>query len=275
MLDFIELLKIKSLSNKYTDWYVDIISNALNRFRPKNRTREKIRKEAKLLFGYIEGHHILPKCICSTPDQISNLSNYAYLTAREHFICHWLLTKMFEDKQIYYKMENALSRFIQNSSGQRILTSRQYARARLASSLSAGDRGKKNKGNKRPELSERNKLIKPAKGSKWYHDSLLENSYMLKPDDPCIISMNLIEGRLTSKIKGTKHYHDVNGKNYMLLTSDPKIQELHLIEGMKINIESSYPLIVCPHCNKSGRRSQGMYRFHFDNCKFRYREPHV
>lgn len=274
MLDFIELLRANSLPNKYTGWYINIINNARNRFIPKNTTREKIRKEANSLIGYVEGHHILPKCICSTPGQLSNLDNYAYLTAREHFVCHWLLTKMFLDKQTYYKMENALSRFMQNSSGKRILTSRQYSRARLASSLSASNRGKKNKGSKRPKLSERNKLIRPAKDSSWYYDSL-ENSYMLKLGDTRIASMNLIKGRPASKIKGTHHYHDINGKNYMLLKDDPKILQLLLIRGSKIDTESTYPLIVCPHCGKSGRRSQGMYRFHFDNCKFRYQVLHA
>lgn len=27
------------------------------------------------------------------------------------------------------------------------------------------------------------------------------------------------------------------------------------------------PMITCPHCNKVGQQSPGMFRFHFDNCK--------
>lgn len=40
--------------------------------------------------GYTEDHHIIPRCMDGpdTPDNIVTLS------ARQHFICHWLLTKM-------------------------------------------------------------------------------------------------------------------------------------------------------------------------------------
>lgn len=48
---------------------------------------------------YTERHHILPKCMGGTDDQ----SNIAVLTAREHFIAHQLLVKMYPgvDKLVY------------------------------------------------------------------------------------------------------------------------------------------------------------------------------
>jgi len=64
------------LKNKYTKWYNNIILDAAARV---NRT------------GYYEKHHIVPKSIGGTNDK----SNLIYLTAKEHFICHLLLTKMF------------------------------------------------------------------------------------------------------------------------------------------------------------------------------------
>lgn len=72
------------LSNKYTTYYYDIINRA------KTRT----------LKDYKENHHIIPKCffveqsatgwLLGDPDD----NNTVNITAREHFICHWLLTKM-------------------------------------------------------------------------------------------------------------------------------------------------------------------------------------
>lgn len=58
-------------SNKYTSWYYEIINKALNR--------------TSFTF-YMEKHHIIPKCMGGIQT--------VKLTAREHFICHLLLTKM-------------------------------------------------------------------------------------------------------------------------------------------------------------------------------------
>jgi hypothetical protein len=74
------------LQNKYTKWYFSIISKA------KNRTNLK---------EYSEKHHIVPKSLGGSNDP----SNLVDLTAREHFVCHMLLTKMvvgkFKQKMIY------------------------------------------------------------------------------------------------------------------------------------------------------------------------------
>lgn len=54
--------------------------------------------------GYTERHHILPKCLGGTNDK-ENLVN---LSAREHFICHLLLTKIYiKGSNEYYKMCHA------------------------------------------------------------------------------------------------------------------------------------------------------------------------
>lgn len=62
------------IDNKYTRWYYDIVNRAKNR----------------LIDGYVEKHHVIPKSIGGTDDK----SNLVILTAREHFLCHLLLTKM-------------------------------------------------------------------------------------------------------------------------------------------------------------------------------------
>ena len=100
-------------NNKYKKWYDMIIDNA------KNRDLE----------GYKERHHIIPKCIGGSNEK-DNLIN---LTAREHFICHWLLTKCVTNTFYQKKMLNALGKFVQESSKQqRNLNSRQYEIARKA-----------------------------------------------------------------------------------------------------------------------------------------------
>ena len=49
------------------------------------------RAKTRILEGYKERHHIIPKCINGTDDK----SNLVELTAREHFICHKLLTEIY------------------------------------------------------------------------------------------------------------------------------------------------------------------------------------
>lgn len=66
------------LPNKYTRWYYAIVNGSKNR----------------ISFGYVEKHHIIPKSFGGSND----VSNIAVLTAREHFICHRLLSKMTEGK---------------------------------------------------------------------------------------------------------------------------------------------------------------------------------
>lgn len=97
--------------NKYTKAYYLIINRA------KNLKRSK--KE-----DYFEVHHIIPRC---SPFLGTNeKDNLVLLTAKEHFICHMLLTKMC-DGEGKYKMICALNNMSRISKSQdRIITSAQY-----------------------------------------------------------------------------------------------------------------------------------------------------
>jgi hypothetical protein len=64
---------INNIMNKYKTWYNNIIDIA------RNRVTE----------GYTELHHIIPRSLGGSDDA----DNLVALTAREHFICHILLTK--------------------------------------------------------------------------------------------------------------------------------------------------------------------------------------
>ena len=61
------------IDNKYKVWHDNIIANGKNR----------------ILSGYKEKHHILPRCLGGK----NNKENLVELTAREHFIVHMLLCK--------------------------------------------------------------------------------------------------------------------------------------------------------------------------------------
>jgi hypothetical protein len=74
------------LENKYKLWHDNIIAKAKNR----------------LLEGYKEVHHIIPKSCGGSNDK----DNLVILTAREHYIVHLLLIKFIE-KKYYFKMIKA------------------------------------------------------------------------------------------------------------------------------------------------------------------------
>lgn len=80
----------------YLNSYTSIIENA----KTVNRKRTK--------FEYFENHHIVPKCVGGT-DETSNL---VLLTAKEHFVCHHLLTKIYNDPKLkfaFWAMCNQMS----------------------------------------------------------------------------------------------------------------------------------------------------------------------
>jgi len=76
------------IDNKYTHWYYSIINTALSRI---------------TLTDYTEKHHIIPRSLGG----INSTSNLVKLTAKEHFVCHRLLTKMVVDDKAKIKMHNA------------------------------------------------------------------------------------------------------------------------------------------------------------------------
>jgi hypothetical protein len=102
------------IDNKYTRWYYQIITTA----------------QQRSLTGYTEEHHIIPKSLNGSNDS----TNLVLLTAREHLICHMLLTKMVTGKH-HQKMIHAwwaMATLEAECQDRHRLTSRQYETVRKA-----------------------------------------------------------------------------------------------------------------------------------------------
>ena len=115
------------LQNKYTTWYNNIINNAMSR--------------TLHIDTYTEKHHIIPKCLGGTDHK----SNLIKLTAKEHFICHLLLTKMLvgfnKHKMIY--AANRMLNVSKNHQRYKInSTTYQYIRQQVSIASSADQKGK-------------------------------------------------------------------------------------------------------------------------------------
>ena len=72
--------------NKYKKWYSQITQNGKT---SKDEGDER--------------HHIVPRSLGGNDDP----QNIAFITPREHFICHWLLTKIYHGGEDHWKMINA------------------------------------------------------------------------------------------------------------------------------------------------------------------------
>lgn len=122
------------LPNKYTEWYNAIIANA--------KLRTLLNTE------YSEKHHIIPRSLGGDDSK----ENLVRLTAREHFICHLLLTKMLTGGS-RAKMILALSCMTLESKNQsrHKLKSRQYDYIRTELSKCSQGSGNPSYGRKRTE----------------------------------------------------------------------------------------------------------------------------
>lgn len=103
------LKNLSKLTNnsKYTSTYSKIVNNALTRVDIYS-TKAARKREAVKLKGYVEAHHIIPRSIAT--EYSKDVNNLVYLTPKEHYICHLLLTKMFNNAVNTNKMLFAFSR---------------------------------------------------------------------------------------------------------------------------------------------------------------------
>lgn len=248
------------LTNKYSKLYYTITSNA------KQRLSE----------GYTETHHIIPQSLGGSNDR----DNLVELTAREHFICHWLLIKMTEGDE-RGKMLYALNGMkAENKYQQRYhtkITARVYEKYRIenAENHSKRMKGRKawNKGiPQTEEHKEKNRqaaLLRPPKSQetieKWkesrsgYRDSeetRLKKSLALKgkPKGPMSEEQKQIRSEKQKGVKKPEGFGD-------------KVAERMKLE-FSLNNPNRRPDLqkTCEHCGKTVGPSN-YTRWHGDNCK--------
>jgi hypothetical protein len=127
--------------------------------------------------GYTENHHIIPRSLGGT-DEPENLIK---LSAREHFLCHYLLAKIFKKETFeWYKMNHAFMMMKCESLNQnRYFNSRLYEALKLnfSSVMSLLQRGKGNS----------------QYGTMWISNIELEESKKIQKTDP--IPEGWVKGR--------------------------------------------------------------------------------
>lgn len=98
----------------------------------KDRLEKKPERLSEKKKGfYFEGHHILPKSKGGegNSNRPKNNSNIVLLTAREHFLSHWILWRIYRDRSTALSFHKMLS---VNKNQNRTSSSRGYEEARQA-----------------------------------------------------------------------------------------------------------------------------------------------
>jgi hypothetical protein len=207
----------------YEKIYNDLMSDRLSK-KPQRL------KEKRCGF-YFEGHHILPKCKGGTgnSNRAKNNSNIVLLTPGEHFLAHWLLWRIYGDRQ----MALAFHKMMSNSKNtNRITSSRGYSEARYAFRIT-------NMGNTygvgvKKIISEEQK----RKQSEAMTGLMVGDLNPSKRMD--------VRKKISEKLKGKK-------------------KSLEHIEKIKIRLKNQ-PKMKCPHCSKEMNQLNAK-RWHFENCK--------
>lgn len=205
----------------YKNIYYKIIENA------KKETENGDRQ-----LGYFEKHHILPKSLGGSNDK----NNLVKLTAREHFICHWLLVKMYDKGTTErYKMLCALWRMQSNPTNisLRYINARTYENLRLEYIQSLKDWHKQTNF----QQGEKNSQY----GSHWYTNRNTGESTKFKEkpkEEYWILGKNLFNGKelwsLATKHKISYNKKRITNEQYLkykeqgLISKDGKISEHYI-----------------------------------------------
>lgn len=210
------------------------------------RIHDSIIEKAKnrIIKGYKERHHIIPRCLGGTDEQ----ENLVDLTAREHFVVHKLLSKMYGGKLKYAFSMMCLTRNTPSKYNKvdYKVTSREYSSARKSLSiLSIG---------RKLSDSTKEKISKSLLGRKFSQETIEKmrkpksNSHRENISKSKIGKNNPMYG-VPSPTKGIKHTKSVKDK-----ISDATKKAM------------DYP--PCPHCGKKTTKGNAL-RWHYDNCKFK------
>jgi len=235
--------------------YIKFIQSRSNRIVPTN--------------SIIEIHHIIPKCAGGD----NSATNLIELTVREHFIAHWMLSKVGLN-DVWYKLRFAfgcMSVSSQSNSYRKLLTSTQFEQSKkvrketlvqwnsLVSSKVKGTSWYVDEDGTRyrchqtsPRVKEFNLTLEsPAKGKKWFTDGI--KFFMLYESDPIISSLGLTPGspgknrskqyspeslKSLSENRAGRLWFNNGIRSFKLKPTDSKINDLKLVPGRLLSADS-------------------------------------
>ena len=221
----------------------------------------------RMLDGYVEKHHIVPRCLGGADDT----SNIAILTPEEHFLAHQLLIKMYPgNRDLIYatqlmtthhtnvRINNKLFGWLRKQCA--LAMSTQMKEYQRIHGHPRGMAGKKHtiESNAQRSVSCKKAMIESVgvKVYAYHLDGSFYKEYATLTD--CATDLQTSASNV--KYTAEKKFTHCKGKQirYDFVESIPPRKSR--LDGVK-----KYKL-TCPHCDKEGR-GPAMKRFHFDRCK--------
>lgn len=205
------------LDNKYTRWYFAIVESA----------------KENPYSGYIEQHHIVPRCM----DGSNDADNIVALSARQHFICHLLLTKMVDREPYLSKLKYAA--ILLCTVHDQKITSKMYATLKSNIKQTPEWIKKRTKGLKG--------RVSPTKGTVAWNKG--------------IPATEEAKRKASEALKGKPAWN--KGK------VQPDEVKKRISETLKTkSFDHMKKKVKCKHCGKESTQS-AITRYHNDNCKSR------
>lgn len=175
--------------------YTRIYESIVLRAQAERTERLALKKQGK----YFENHHIVPRSLGGK----DVLSNMALLTGREHYICHWLLVKMYKSRKFEYtKMVYAL--WLMNLANPTMGTTR-YKNSRCYEWVRQQVTNQIGNNNKIAQSGNKNSQY----GKHWYtnYETGESRSFAYQPNEKWVRGRNLFRGEC-SKIKKSGNVSD-------------------------------------------------------------------
>ncbi|END3518137.1 hypothetical protein ABFK60_001219 [Escherichia coli O13/129/135:H4] len=212
--------------------------------------------------GGYEIHHIHPRSLPGYIGSVDHPSNLVYMSYREHFLAHHILTRLYHDEPI----AAAYARMCH--SGNYRITSRQYQTAREAQRLivKLANTGKEVSPETRQKLSQANRGRKHTREARARMGR--GNGWVMSDEQKQAIG-EAIRGRICSK-ETRKKIGDANrGRpqhpNNRAANALPKTDEAKANMSKSALNRAKYP---CPICGVLAGAAM-LKRWHGDNCKHR------
>jgi hypothetical protein len=194
------------------------------------------RAKTRVLDGYSEQHHVIPRCIGGSDDA----DNLVRLTAEEHFVAHQLLAKIHPNSiGLIFAVLTMGARINNKKYG--------WVRRQFAEKMRTIDRSGWESSKRRSDEHKKN-IAKSIKKT-WESEK---------------------RRRLQSQAMTGRKFSEQHKQKLSLAKKGRKLSDeaREALRQCLIGRKVCWKIIVCPHCQKSGG-TPNMRRYHFDKCKSR------